>query len=174
MSIRILETGVARARYILRLIPIVATCKVGAVWSRLVLCKEVKVIGMTLESNSFVKVDILPCKSICRQNKCVWAETLLSQAHEKNIEETLSQVLGPFFPPGSSTSYSVIFKVRKQCRSHTEILKTRNNGSVGREEVIKMVGNVVRNLDGESSVDLKSPDLAIIVEVSIFPRCSFS
>ena len=32
-----------------------------------------------------------------------------------------------------------------------------------------MVGNVVRNLDGESSVDLKSPDLAIIVEVSIFP-----
>ena len=32
-----------------------------------------------------------------------------------------------------------------------------------------MVGNVVRNLDGEASVDLKSPDLAIIVEVSIFP-----
>jgi len=28
-----------------------------------------------------------------------------------------------------------------------------------------MVGNVVRNLDGEASVDLKSPDLAIIVEV---------
>ena len=36
---------------------------------------------------------------------------------------------------------------------------------MGREEVIKMVGNAVRNLDGESSVDLKSPDLAIIVEV---------
>ena len=52
--------------------------------------------------------------------------------------------------------------------SHIEILKTRNNGSVGREEVIKLVGNVVRNLDGEASVDLKSPDLAIIVEVSIF------
>jgi len=97
---RILETGVARARYILRLIPIVATCK----------------------------------------------------AHEKNIEETLALVLPPFFPPGSTTSYSVIFK-------------TRNNGSIGREEVIKMVGNAVRNLDGESSVDLKSPDLAIIVEV---------
>ena len=31
MWISILETGVARARYILRLIPIVATCKVGAV-----------------------------------------------------------------------------------------------------------------------------------------------
>ena len=36
---------------------------------------------------------------------------------------------------------------------------------MGRDEVIKMVGNVVRNLDGESSVDLKTPDLAIIVEV---------
>ena len=44
-------------------------------------------------------------------------------------------------------------------------MQTRNNGSVGRDEVIKMVGNVVRNLDGESSVDLKTPDLAIIVEV---------
>ena len=44
-------------------------------------------------------------------------------------------------------------------------MKTRNNGSVGRDEVIKMVGNVVRNLEGESSVDLKTPDLAIIVEV---------
>jgi len=97
---RILETGVARARYILRVIPIVATCK----------------------------------------------------AHEKNIEETLSLVLTPFFPPGSSTSYSVIFK-------------TRNNGSIGRDDVIKLVGNVVRNLEGESSVDLKSPDLAIIIEV---------
>ena len=32
--------------------------------------------------------------------------------------------------------------------------------------MIKMVGNAVRNLDGESSVDLKSPDLAIVVEVS--------
>jgi len=97
---RILETGVARARYILRLIPIVATCK----------------------------------------------------AQEKNMEETLALILPPFFPSGSSNSYSVIFK-------------TRNNGSVGREDVIKMVGNAVRNLDGESSVDLKSPDLAIIVEV---------
>ena len=36
---------------------------------------------------------------------------------------------------------------------------------MGRDEVIKMVGNVVRNLEGESSVDLKTPDLAIIVEV---------
>ena len=44
-------------------------------------------------------------------------------------------------------------------------MKTRNNGSIGRDEVIKMVGNVVRNLEGESSVDLKTPDLAIIVEV---------
>ena len=44
-------------------------------------------------------------------------------------------------------------------------MKTRNNGSVGRDEVIKMVGNVVRNLEGESSVDLTTPDLAIIVEV---------
>merc|ERR1712079_525555 len=57
---RILDTGVARARFILRAIPIIATCK----------------------------------------------------AHEKNIEETLSSVLGPFFPPSSSTSYSVIFKTR--------------------------------------------------------------
>ena len=76
-----------------------------------------------------------------------------SQAHEKNIEETLSQVLGPFFPPGSSTSYSVIFK-------------TRNNGSIGRDEVIKIVGDAVRNQEGDSSVDLKSPNVAIIVEVS--------
>ena len=44
-------------------------------------------------------------------------------------------------------------------------MKTRNNGSIGRDEVIKMVGSVVRNLEGESSVDLKTPDLAIIVEV---------
>ena len=36
---------------------------------------------------------------------------------------------------------------------------------MGRDEVIKMVGSVVRNLKGESSVDLKTPDLAIIVEV---------
>ena len=36
---------------------------------------------------------------------------------------------------------------------------------MGRDEVTKMVGSVVRNLEGEASVDLKTPDLAIIVEV---------
>ena len=45
------------------------------------------------------------------------------------------------------------------------IFKTRNNGSIGRDEVIKIVGDAVRNQEGDSSVDLKSPDVAIIVEV---------
>ena len=46
------------------------------------------------------------------------------------------------------------------------IFKTRNNGSIGRDEVIKIVGDAVRNQEGDSSVDLKSPNVAIIVEVS--------
>ena len=46
------------------------------------------------------------------------------------------------------------------------IFKTRNNGSIGRDEVIKIVGDAVRNQEGNSSVDLKSPNVAIIVEVS--------
>ena len=45
------------------------------------------------------------------------------------------------------------------------IFKTRNNGSIGRDEVIKIVGDAVRNQEGDSSVDLKSPYVAIIVEV---------
>ena len=46
----------------------------------------------------------------------IWAKSLdrVLQAHEKNIEETLASVLGPFFPPSSSTSYSVIFKVNNK------------------------------------------------------------
>ena len=46
------------------------------------------------------------------------------------------------------------------------IFKTRNNGSIGRDEVIKIVGDAVRKQEGDSSVDLKSPNVAIIVEVS--------
>jgi len=96
----ILATEAARARYILRMVPILGTCK----------------------------------------------------AHEKNIEELAKTVLASTFPEGSTNSYSILFK-------------TRNNGSLGREEIIKMIGTVIRELPGTTSVDLKCPDVAIIVEI---------
>ena len=95
-----LASGVARARFILRLVPILGTCR----------------------------------------------------ATEAAIEALARQVLGPVFPPASTASYSVLFK-------------TRNNGSLGREDVIRAVGGVVKGLAGGTTVDLKAPMIAIVVEV---------
>jgi len=96
----ILETGIAKARYILRMVPILGTCK----------------------------------------------------AHEKNIEDLAKTALPQVFGNDSKLSYSILFK-------------TRNNNSVGREEVIKILGAVIRELPGETSVELKTPDVAIVVEI---------
>ena len=64
---------------------------------------------------------------------------------------------------------------------HNSLFQTRNNGSIGRDTVIRLVGGVVRELagegpslqsvpvfnkhPGETSVDLKAPEVAIVVEI---------
>jgi len=96
----VLASGLARARFILRLLPILGTCR----------------------------------------------------AQEAAIEALAREVLGPVFPPDSTATYSILFK-------------TRNNGSLGRDDVIRAVGGVVRGLAAGTSVHLKAPAVSIVVEV---------
>jgi len=96
----VLASGLARARFILRLVPILGTCR----------------------------------------------------AQEAAIEALAREVLGPVFPPDSTATYSILFK-------------TRNNGSLGRDDVIRAVGGVVRGLAAGTSVHLKAPAVSIVVEV---------
>jgi len=94
------ETKIQKARFILRMIPIIGTCK----------------------------------------------------AYEENIEKLAENVLSKIFKDGTEMTYSILFK-------------TRNNNKVVRDDTIKLLGSVVKRLPGKTSVDLKSPDVSVVVEI---------
>jgi len=74
------------------------------------------------------------------------------KSHEKNIESAIEKVLEDLFAEGSESSYCCVFK-------------TRNNNQVRRDDVIQLVTKLVRLRPGQSRVDLKNPDIAIIIDV---------
>jgi len=77
------------------------------------------------------------------------------KAYEKNIEELAEKILPESLKaaPATSSSYSVIFKAR-------------NTNQVSKEDVYKIVGGVMKNtLANQWHLDLKTPDVCIIVEV---------
>jgi len=71
---------------------------------------------------------------------------------EQNIELGLTKAIENVFLEGSTTSYSINFK-------------TRNNGQVKRDDVIQLATRLIRSRPGETTVDLKSPDITVIVDV---------
>jgi len=71
---------------------------------------------------------------------------------EKNIEAGVAKAIENVFEEGSNETYCINFK-------------TRNNNSVKREDVIQLVTKVVRARPGITKVDLKTPDLTVIVDV---------
>ena len=97
---QIYETKSQKARYILRMIPILGTCK----------------------------------------------------AYNENIEKLANSILSKVFTEDSKISYSILFK-------------TRNNDKVKRDDIIKLIGKVIRELPGTTTVDLNNPDICIVVEV---------
>lgn len=94
------ETKTQKARFILRMIPIIGTCK----------------------------------------------------AYERNIEELAEQILSKVVSKDSDFTYSIIFK-------------TRNNNQVSRDDIFRVVGNVVRRQEGKTRVDLKNPNFCVVVEI---------
>ena len=94
------ETKVQKCRFILRMLPILGTCK----------------------------------------------------AYEKNIEELADRVLPDVVSTTEDRSYCVLFKAR-------------NTGQVSREDVFRVIGDVMRRQPGEWRVDLTCPGLCVVVEV---------
>ena len=94
------ETKVQKCRFILRMLPILGTCK----------------------------------------------------AYEKNIEELAQSVVPSFVKDDDDRTFCVLFK-------------TRNTNQVSREDVFRVIGGVMRSLDGEWRVDLASPGVCVVVEV---------
>jgi len=94
------ETKVQKCRFILRMLPILGTCK----------------------------------------------------AYEKNIEELAQSVVPSFVKDDDDRTFCVLFK-------------TRNTNQVSREDVFRVIGGVMRSLDGEWRVDLTSPGVCVVVEV---------
>ena len=94
------ETKVQKCRFILRMLPILGTCK----------------------------------------------------AYEKNIEELAQSVIPSFVKDDDDRTFCVLFK-------------TRNTNQVSREDVFRVIGGVMRSLDGEWRVDLTSPGVCVVVEV---------
>jgi len=94
------ETKVQKARFILRMIPILGTCK----------------------------------------------------AYEENIEKLAEKILSNIFTAGTEMTYSILFK-------------TRNNNKVSRDDTIRTLGGVANRLPGKTSVDLKTPDVCVVVEI---------
>ena len=94
------ETKVQKCRFILRMLPILGTCK----------------------------------------------------AYEKNIEELADRVLPDVVSTTEDRTYCVLFKAR-------------NTGQVSREDVFRVIGDVMRRQPGEWRVDLTRPGLCVVVEV---------
>merc|ERR1712059_59465 len=74
------------------------------------------------------------------------------KAYEKNMEELFNRILSNILVEDKEVSYCVMFK-------------TRNNTQVKRDDVIRLVGSCVREQAAKSVVDLKNPNLGIVVEV---------
>jgi tRNA acetyltransferase TAN1 len=72
---------------------------------------------------------------------------------EANVKESAKKILAKHFTNGAaSKSYSILFKAR----CNQEFVK---------EEAIKIIGGVVREMCPEAKVEYKNPDLVIMVEV---------
>lgn len=74
------------------------------------------------------------------------------KAYEKNIEELAQSVIPSFVKDDDDRTFCVLFK-------------TRNTNQVSREDVFRVIGGVMRSLDGEWRVDLTSPGVCVVVEV---------
>jgi len=74
------------------------------------------------------------------------------KAYEKNMVELAETELKDYFLPGTSPTFSVLFK-------------TRNNNQVKREDTINTFAKVIMSLNKDAKVDFKSPDICIVVEI---------
>jgi len=72
---------------------------------------------------------------------------------EKKIQEELDDLLTQSLEPGQEYTYCLVFKIRN------------NNGGINREEMIKLVGTAFHNRDGMCKVDLKNPEVTVVVEI---------
>ncbi|XP_066293344.1 THUMP domain-containing protein 1-like [Branchiostoma lanceolatum] len=74
------------------------------------------------------------------------------KAYLENVKKSAEEMFPKFFSGENNPSYAIVFK-------------TRNSGTMKRDEVIKALAGVVSEVNPACKVNLNSPDLAIVIEV---------
>ncbi|XP_078609956.1 THUMP domain-containing protein 1-like [Branchiostoma floridae x Branchiostoma japonicum] len=74
------------------------------------------------------------------------------KAYLENVKKSAEEMFPKFFSGEDNPSYAIVFK-------------TRNSGTMKRDEVIKALAGVVSEVNPACKVNLNSPDLAIVIEV---------
>ena len=74
------------------------------------------------------------------------------KAYDDNVKEACLRILPKHFKDREQVSFSILFK-------------SRCNQSFSKDNAVKLIGGVVRDLNPKASVEYKNPDLVIIVEV---------
>ncbi|KAI8501233.1 THUMP domain-containing protein 1 [Branchiostoma belcheri] len=82
---------------------------------------------------------IIPVMSACK-------------AYLENVKKSAEEMFPKFFSGEDNPSYAIVFK-------------TRNSGTMKRDEVIPALAGVVSEVNPACKVNLNSPDLAIVIEV---------
>lgn len=74
------------------------------------------------------------------------------KAYEENIKENAQKLLAVHFSNELKNSYSVVFK-------------SRCNQDFTKDNAIKIIGDIIKELSPDSKVEYKTPDLVIMVEI---------
>ena len=114
-------------------------------------------IKTTIEDPVKLTTDIIEDISVSKTQKARYTLRMIPilgtcKAYDKNMEELAEQVLSKAIKEDSELTYSILFKAR-------------NNNKVFRDDTIKLMGGVVRKVAGKTSVDLKTPNFCVVVEI---------
>eukprot|EP00088_Acartia_fossae_P038864 TRINITY_DN4033_c0_g1_i11.p1 TRINITY_DN4033_c0_g1~~TRINITY_DN4033_c0_g1_i11.p1 ORF type:complete len:341 (-),score=110.55 TRINITY_DN4033_c0_g1_i11:52-1074(-) len=114
-------------------------------------------IKTTLEDPCSIVSSIVEDVSVNKVNKARYILRLVPvigtcKAYDKNINELLESKLGQVFQAGKEVSYCIIYKCR-------------NNNQVKQHEMINTVNEVVKDKFTDATIDLKSPDVCLYVEI---------
>jgi tRNA acetyltransferase TAN1 len=74
------------------------------------------------------------------------------KAYEDNVKEAMQKIALKHFKEKTAKSYAILFK-------------SRCNQDFSKETAIKIIGNVIKDINPNAKVEYKTPDLVIMVEV---------
>jgi len=150
----------AKARYILRLIPILGTCKAydkNMIELAEVCLKSYFAPGSSpttsIEPESVPKPDSKEPESVPKSDSVDTGSATKDTEVKDSIE------------PGSAPTDSISSIEPRPALTYSILFKTRNNNQVKRDDAINTIATVVKGLNSEAKVDFKAPDLCIVVEI---------